>query len=29
MAQEQQAMRQQQALQEGFIGNSYRNYSGF
>ena len=29
MAQEQQAMRKQAALQEGFIGNQYRNYSGF
>jgi len=29
MAQEQQALRQQQALQEGFIGNQYRHNSGF
>ena len=29
MAQEQQALRQQQALQEGFIGNQYRRSSGF
>ena len=29
MAQQQQALRQQQALQEGFIGNQYRKNSGF
>jgi hypothetical protein len=29
MAQEQQALRQQQALQEGYYGNYYKNSSGF